>query len=140
MSIRALTAELRAVVGLPDTSAEPAGVRGALAEFVAFGLDVDEDIFEASKMDPFKRKAKIGPGPYGRRNAKRRKDRFKCKCSSQGGGALCKCRSRTRKKTVYVAYDYKNAYNPVYRAWLKKRRKSKAKKKQQSFQTKAKVG
>jgi hypothetical protein len=137
-SIRALTAELRALL-LPAASVLDQEC-ATLAEFVAFGLDVDEATFE-SKMDPFKRKSRIGPGPYGRRNVKRRKDRFKCKCSSQGGGALCKCKSRTRKKTVYVSYDYKNSYNPVYRAWLKKRRKSKLKKKKtQSFQTKAKVG
>jgi hypothetical protein len=137
-SIRALTSELRSLVGAP--AAVPEQELSALAEFVAYGLWRDEDVFDESKMDPFKRKSKIGPGPYGHRNAKRRKDRFKCKCSSQGGGALCKCKSRSRLKTVYVSYDYKNAYNPVYRAWMKKRRKSKLKKKRQSFQTKAKVG
>lgn len=136
-SIRTLTAELRTLVAPAEQI--PAKDLGALAEFVAYGLERDTDIFGESKMDPFKRKSKLGPGPYGHRNAKRRKDRFKCKCTSQGSGALCKCKSRTRKKTVYVSYDYKNAYNPVYRAWLKKRHKLQ-KKKAQSFQTKAKVG
>lgn len=137
-SLRTLTAELRSIVAPAQDI--PESELGTLAEFVAYALGRDENVFDESKMDPFKRKARIGPGPYGHRNAKRRKDRLKCKCSPQGGGALCKCKSRSRKKTVFVSYDYKNAYNPVYRAWLKKRRKSKLKKKKQSFQTKAKVG
>lgn len=136
-ALRSLIDELRGLLAVPP--ADPAAAD--LAEFVAYGLDRDADLFE-SPMDPFKHKAKIGPGPYGRRNAKRKADRFKCTCSSQGGGSVCKCKSRKRTKTVFVSYDYKNAYNAVYRAWLHKRKKAKLKKKAkpQSFQAKAKIG
>ena len=106
-------------------------------------LTVIVGLFDAvteSKMDPFKRRSKIGPGPYGYRNAKRKRDRFKCRCSSRSRGVMCKCRSRSTKKSVYISYDYKKSYNAAYRGWVSKRRKSKVKKKRLDFQTRAKIG
>ena len=93
-----------------------------------------------TKMDPFRKRNRIGPGPYGRRTAKRKANRFRCKCAAKGRGTLCKCKSRAHNKNVFISASYKSAYNSVYREWAKKRRKTKVKKKRISFQDKAKIG
>ena len=83
------------------------------------------ELHEASKHYPFKRKAKLGPGP--RKGTNRKARRFNCKCSSYK--CLCKVKGKKKPKRVVIKPDYKAAYNAEYRAWLKKKKKGKGKKK-----------
>ena len=92
-------------------------------------------LHEASKHYPFKRKAKLGPGPRKRINKKSR--RFNCKCSKYK--CLCKVKGKKKPKTVVIDRGYKKAYNAEYRAWLKKKGKKKAGKKAGEKRGKKKV-
>jgi len=125
-ALRTLVTELRQVVGVPEMTIHlPIDVTGLSREEVETRIS---DYLNESRMDPFKRKGTLGPGPRKRTFKKRKKDRFRCKCSNQGGGLLCACKTRRGVKNVFVSLDYKNYYNGIYRAWVKKRRKAPKKK------------
>ena len=111
--------QLRELLDLPERAPSCGGASAACSCGCAH-------THEESKMDPFKKKARLGPGPYGRKVQRRRKSRFKCACKPGAGATVCKCKSRTGDKRVIVSHDYKEGYNAKYRAWQKKRKRTKA--------------
>jgi hypothetical protein len=91
---------------------------------VAFedGGDADQPLDEAAKHHPFKRKAKLGPGPRGGRNKKATRYKF--------GNKSCKkyvCKGTDKKTgskvTVRIDPSYKREYNREYRQWRAKKKK-----------------
>jgi len=64
---------------------------------------------------PFKRKAKLGPGP--RKGTLAKADQWDCTCNNY----VCSCKgAEGQKKRVQIDRAYKAAYNREYRAWRAK--------------------
>jgi hypothetical protein len=80
---------------------------------------------------PFKRKKKLGPGPFNRLHKSRQKHPFDCSC----GNYKCTCKRSTpaggtETKKVKIDKGYKRMYNKKYKAWVAgKGAKAKGKKK-----------
>jgi len=72
-----------------------------------------------TKHWPFKRKAKLGPGPMKQRNA--RTDFWDCLCDEY----VCTCKGEGgQNKHFRIDPKVKARYNKIYRAWKKSQRKA----------------
>lgn len=74
-----------------------------------------------TEMWPFKRKAKLGPGPY--KGTLRRRDEWDCQCDNY----RCVCYGiagdvEGKRKLVTTDRAAKKKYNKLYREWLRHRR------------------